>query len=313
MISLSFSSRKNLRKCPKKFKLRKMYPRYQFYKSTEVGNAVHKLQELTISQPLAQLYDLYGKWRSDRERLYTPEDLPAIQEAHNKALPIWRAYNWGADTLEPRTREILAAEHRFQHELVPGGWSPGIIDQIAMLDVEGTLLPFIGDYKTTGINIADYAAMLLKSDQGPLYLLWARSKAFVDVFPDVPAPVGVFFDIIAVPKLRQKKTETWEQFDHRLYREIIDNYSTRVVRIVHRPTDMRLAATIQKFSLDVKTLEGYIAADFFPECSDNCIDMGKLCEYYEDCDASDPQDINLRQLIQIEGSDTTEHESNDDE
>ena len=275
--------------------------------SVELGSGMHKLLELSFSEPLDQVLSLYLKWSEDtlkwKEKYLHAEDLAKLKECHDKAVPMWEAYfrTYCGGGLKPATLQVLKTEHKFILEL-ESVYVPGVIDQIALIenpwyksDAPSAVLPgspeilAVLDYKTTSLELETYYKSMLKSAQGPIYLKWARSASFAEDFPDIAAkygrPEAVMVDMISTPAIRQKKTETWPQFLDRYREELLSDPSSSFVRRVFQPTEANIRGTLQGFEMDAQDCDRYFHAGHWPKNDKNCLDIsGKICEYSDECD-----------------------------
>jgi hypothetical protein len=309
-VKLSFSGRRLLHECARKFQLQGKLRRPWFRPSVELGTAFHRLMELTFSRPLDEVMSRYATWCADQEEYkrqrLSPEEMEKLLNSLDKAKPMWEAYfqmfNGGA--LLPRTRKVLATEHPFFIELERVR-IPGRIDQIVLIDnpwygKEGKdavkpdceAILAVLDYKTTSVEPTLYAQALRRSAQGPLYLHWAQSKGFQEDFPSIfeqyGVPVAVVFDIVETLEIRpynnKKKVETWEEFLDRYKSTLIAEAARHFHREVFSPSASVIYDTLKGFDSDSRLLAVYQETGYWPKNDKSCLQMGQVCEYGTDCD-----------------------------
>lgn len=326
-VKLSFSGRRLLHECARKFNLQGRYKRPWFRPSVELGTAFHRLMELTFSRPLDELLSRYASWCAEQEEYkqsrLTPEDMEKLLQAQDKARPMWEAYFsvYSGGGLQPRTLKVLATEHPFFVETKQCR-IPGRIDQIVLIenpwfgkegkdavkpDCESILA--VLDYKTTSVEPTLYAQALRRSAQGPLYLHWAQSEGFKEDFPSIfeehGAPVAVIFDIVETLEIRpynnKKKVETWPEFLDRYKTTLVEQAGRHFLREVFSPSEAVMQDTLAGFDVDAGLLDIYTKLGYWPKNDKSCLQMGQVCEYGADCDCMSEGPINQpsEALVQI--------------
>lgn len=334
---LSFSGRRSLHECARKFMLQSVHRKPWFRPAVELGTAFHKLMDLTLTAPPDKILSEFATWRTTiekavRERL-NAEDMDKLRQAHDKAVPLWESYwhvmNSGA--VQPRTLEVLATEYRFLIEL-DECYIPGIIDQIAVVSnpwfgskennavfPEKKDMVVVLDYKTTSTDLPTYLTSLMKSGQGPLYLHWAQSEAFKREFPAISEqygqPVAVMFDIVGTPAIRLKKSENWEEFLARYSEVFISDISNFFLRKLWVPSYNVISDTLKGFRWDARYFSQCLAEGYWPKNDKSCLQNRQLCEYGSECDCvsegSTDRPSNRQRLVQI-GEDDGANDSDDE-
>lgn len=293
-----------MHQCARLYVLEKRFFVWALRKSMEVGNAFHKLQELSVTIPHEDVMMAFYKWSVGQiNRVADQETRDAMSECHAKGKAVWLGYQdlLGAGYGEPRTRTVLSAEHRFLVEL-ESVIVPGRIDQIALIanpwygdksaraikpDSE-TLLAVI-DYKTTSKDIGAYVEDLVTSNQGPLYLHWAQtSAAFAEDFPEIAAEHGrpdvVVFDVVRVPAIRLKKKEAPEEFFDRVRADMVAEGRDHFLRYVYAPSAANISDTLKTFETSAKIWNIYYESNFWPKC-DACgaVNYNQSCPQLQQC------------------------------
>lgn len=326
---LSFSGAQLLHKCPRKFFLNSTLRKPFFAAAMAQGSGYHTLQELTYTVPLDEVRQRYQSWCEEvvnRSRQFiSEEDMESLLLAHHKAKALFQAHMTlvAKGLLKPVTLEVLHSEHRFFIELERSTLR-GVIDQIVLIEntypelfPDRDKLLAVVDFKTTSLELETYWGMLVRSHQGPIYLHWAQSEAFKQLFPELHAqygyPVGMLFDMIRTPAIRQKKSETLPEFLQRYEEDVYDKYPSTAERRLFVPTDENIADSVRAYDYDARIYEMYRTAQHWPKGGD-CLRNADLCEYRLECDcvtngSTDlPSKKNLVQIGDTNGIDDSEHE-----
>lgn len=231
--------------------------------------------------------DIAIQIRKDYENLVTDSKVPVTQEMvddYDKRCQTIQGMVSGYEKLYGKEYaddwELINAEEEFCVKFFElDGWEfyqMGKKDKKIRLKIDGK--PYLVEHKSASQISASYINKLPR-DQQTLTYSWADSKDY----PDDPA-IGVIYDVVKKPSIRQKKTETRQEFLKRIEALYIDSPEKYFFRETLRYNQKRL----DKFEKNLKIL-----ATHMKECIEDpkknvyksygaCDDFGG-CQYKDIC------------------------------
>lgn len=145
--------------------------------------------------------------------------------------------------------------------------------------VEDKNFLYVMEHKTTKSDVEDnsfYWDKLQHDWQVGLYQLVAQH-----LYPE--KQVAVLYNVIRVPQIRQKNSETLEEF----YSRMAEDLSSRPSHYFHRAYLRWSKAQLQNLREDLaehgKQIDWQTTSSWFPKSRRGCFDYRRVCEYYKTC------------------------------
>lgn len=129
----------------------------------------------------------------------------------------------------------------------------------------------IVDHKTTSLNLEEYEYNLQWDEQAMAYMLLTGKRKMI-------------FTVIRKPTIRQKKTESDEDF----YQRMVDWYDEDTFNKIRIITIERSDEELEAFKKDLVKMTEEMQTDNFYKNTNHCRCWGRRCEYSEVCLNYDP-------------------------
>lgn len=255
---VSYSMLQNLHECPRKYQLRRMQaeantlerresPTFAFGHAVGAGVAVF---DQTQDRRQA-IWAAFLAWDidlfADEENRHGKRTGKSFHDA------IWAIYEWEnfyQNETDLADYEVIHVEANLVVDFNNGWYYVGHVDELLRNKYTGRLR--VKENKTTALLNVD-PAMYSNSDQALSYAI------IVDMLGE--ADYDVMYTVYSAGQ------QKWLQFD------FVKNASKK-------------AEWLQDQLLVHQQLEGYQEVNFFPKRGSACMNFGRRCEYYENCDFS---------------------------
>ena len=215
--------------------------------------------EKLVPEKLPQALELGISYHKLLEKIHKGDDSLEYEE-YGKDLAMafaYRKYIW------PHLKVFSDIEKRIEYQLTEDCQLVGIVDGMT---ADGVIM----EHKTTSLNLEEFEYMLQWDEQVLAYMLATGSRKMV-------------FTVIKKPTIRQRKTETDEEFFNRCIHWYDEDprERTRIITVERSDAEVKeFEEELKKVAVDIKTAE---ENDSLYKNTGYCKKWGRLCEYAPIC------------------------------
>ena len=284
MIVESNSSMNTAMDCARKYfyKYIKRIDEGQFSESRELGSLIHHYMAAANGKAdqksaVATLKELFPNNHDDIDRM---------SDLASRVTLIHRNY-WDREsgTLSNEMLSFIDVETEWEYPVINDMYV-GVRDGcVRHKSYKGD---FYYEIKTTGErDINSYIHNLENSSQVDSNLLSLRQEG--------KEPVGALYDIIRRPMIRQKKSETTEEFWERWIDEYVNEPTKFFIRVIIMRNDAALEIADKEIAAKFQLIHHNREQGIHPRNTSTCMKWGRLCSYFNMC--MDPRGEELAQTM----------------